>query len=295
MNVAIFSSLYNYNIEQIKPWVNSLIQTKFGGKVFVVVYDNTSKEVLDYLKQNNIYIYQARLNPEINISSQRFVDWVALSESEHCNDVDIIITTDIKDIVFQSDPGVWIKQNIKDYDLISTSEGVKYIHEDWNGENLEKHFGRNMFNSLSENETLCAGIIAGKRKMMIKLFNIMHDLLFFSENPTIFGLDQICYNIAIYKIFLHKTKIVPASENWCGNLGTLKAIPELTPSWSTQKVTHNFKFERNRNIQTFKDALLCKMPYMNGDIVYAENRKPYCIVHQYDRYKPWADILVQKY
>ena len=38
MNVAILASVYGYQPEQIKPWVNSLKESKFGGKVFVVVF-----------------------------------------------------------------------------------------------------------------------------------------------------------------------------------------------------------------------------------------------------------------
>ncbi len=294
MNIAIFSSLYNYDVDQVKPWVESLKKSKFGGKVFVLVYNQVSEELLNYLKSNNIFIFQSYLNLETNMATQRFLDWSEMAKKEYCDDVDLIITTDIKDIVFQTDPGLWIKQNIKDYDLVATSEGVLFRHEDWNGENLEKHFGKNMFNKLIDKETLCSGIIAGKKSTMLKLFNTIYELSFFSENPFDF-IDQIFYNIAIYEIFLNKTKIVPAKDNWCANLGTLKAIPENTPEWSTRNTGSLYGYERERNISTFKDALLCKIPFLKEDLIYAENGKPYSIVHQYNRYEPWNELILKKY
>jgi hypothetical protein len=32
----------------------------------------------------------------------------------------------------------------------------------------------------------------------------------------------------------------------------------------------------------------------NG-LVYADNGKPFAIVHQYDRYQPWKEIILNKY
>lgn len=294
MNVAILASVYGYQPEQIKPWVNSLKESKFKGKVFVVVFNPQDSVLLDYLKENDIFVFVGTLNGETNMATQRFIEYRQVLNSEYAADVDLVISTDIRDVIFQKDPGVWLKNNIQDYDLIATSEGITFRHEDWNGDALEKQFGRNMFLKHADKETICSGIIAGKKDMVIKLFEAVYDIAFYAKEPQAF-VDQLFYAVAIYEIFDEKTRIVPAGEDWCANLGTIKAIPENSPKWSTRSRTEYNSYERTRDNETYTEMLKCNIPVMKDDIVYAENGKPYAIVHQYDRFQPWKEIILKKY
>lgn len=294
MNLAIIASAYGYNIEQIKPWVESLKRTKFGGKVFVLVYNPQDEELLNYLKDNDIFVMLAQLNGETNMATQRFLDYSEILKTEYAQDVEAVITTDIRDVIFQSDPGIWFKQNIEDFSLMATSEGVCFRHEDWNGDNLEAHFGKTRFLQYADRETLCSGIIAGKKGAMIELFRTVYELSFFSNDPHAF-VDQIFYNIAVYEIYPEITKIVPASSNWCANLGTLKAIPENQPDWGTSSRSAYNSFERLRTNKTFVEVMKCKVPEMKDGLIYADNGKPFAIVHQYDRFQPWKEIILERY
>ena len=291
MNIAILASAYGYTSEHVKPWLESLRKTKFGGKVFVIVYNPQDDELLEYLKANDVFCFVGQLNGESNMATQRFLEYTQMLNSEYAKDVDYVITTDIRDVIFQKDPGVWVQNNIQDFDLIATSEGVTFRHEDWNGDNLEKHFGKNMFLKLADKETICSGIIAGKKPMMIELFKTVYDLAFFSNDPGAF-VDQIFYAIAIYEIFYEKTKIVSATEDWVANLGTLKAIPENSPTWSTASRSHYSSYERIRKNKSFIEAMKCNVPEMTNGLVIADNGKPFTIIHQYDRYQPWKEKLL---
>ena len=294
MNVGILASVYGYKIEQIKPWLNSLKKSNFKGKVFVVVFNPQDNELLDYLKENGVFAFVGTLNGETNMATQRFMEYKAILKSEYASDVDLVIATDIRDVIFQKDPGVWLKNNIQDYDIIATSEGITYRHEDWNGDSLENQFGKNMFLKLADKETICSGIIAGKTEMIIKVFESIYDLAFFAKDSNAF-VDQLFYAVAIYKIFIDKTKIIPATEDWCANLGTIKAIPENSPLWSTKSRSEYNSYERTRSNKTYTEMLKCSIPQMKDDIVYADNGKPFAIVHQYDRFQPWKEILLEKY
>jgi hypothetical protein len=294
MNIAVMASVYGYTPEQIKPWMESLKSTGFKGKVFVVVYNPDGEELLKYLKDNGVFTFIAQLNGETNMATQRFLQYQEILKSEYANDVEAVIATDIRDVIFQLDPAGWLNNNIQDYELIATSEGVTFRHEDWGGEALETHFGKDMFLKFADKETICSGIIAGKKESMIKLCETVYELAFFSQDPGAF-IDQIFYAIAIYEIYRDITKIVPATENWCANLGTLKAIPENMPLWSTASRSTHHSFERIRSIKKFQDALLCKVPKMVSGFVFADNGKPFTIVHQYDRYQPWKEILEEKH
>ena len=154
--------------------------------------------------------------------------------------------------------------------------------------------GKNMFLKLADKETICSGIIAGKTEMIIKVFESIYDLAFFAKDSNAF-VDQLFYAVAIYKIFIDKTKIIPATEDWCANLGTIKAIPENTPLWSTKSRSEYNSYERTRSNKTYTEMLKCSIPQMKDDIVYADNGKPFAIVHQYDRFQPWKEILLEKY
>lgn len=288
MNIAVMASVYGYLPEQIKPWMNSLKSSGFKGKVFVIVYNPEGEELLQYLKDNGVFTFVAQLNGETNMATQRFLQYQEILKSEYANDVEAVITTDIRDVIFQKDPSVWFQNNIQDYDLIATSEGVTFRHEDWNGDALEKHFGKERFLKFADKETICSGIIAGKKETMIKLCETVYELAFFSDDPSAF-VDQIFYAIAIYEIYNDITKIVPASENWCANLGTLKAIPANSPDWSTQSRSTYNSFERIRKNKTFEEVLSCKVPELINGKVVNEKGQPYAIVHQYDRYQPWKE------
>ena len=294
MNIAVMASVYGYGPDQIKPWMESLKSSGFKGKVFVIVYNHDGEELLQYLKDNGVFTFTSQLNGDTNMATQRFLQYQEILNSEYANDVDVVITTDIRDVVFQSDPGVWVKNNIQDYDLLATSEGVTFRHEDWGGEALETHFGKEMFLKFADRETICSGVIAGKKETMIKLFETVYELSFFSQDPGAF-IDQIFYAIAIYEIYNDITKIVPATENWCANLGTLKAIPENMPSWSTGTRTGTASYERFRKNKTFVETMKCKVPVMKDDgLIYADNGLPFAIVHQYDRYQPWNTKILSR-
>jgi protein YibB len=294
MKVGIIASAYGYKPDQVKPWVESLKKTQFDGKVFVLVYNPEDQELLNYFKDNGIFTFVAQVSTDTNMATQRFIDYAKLLQTEYTKDLDAVITTDIRDLIFQKDPSVWLKNNIQDYDLIASGEGITFRHEDWNGENLQHHFNEQRFINLADKETLCSGVIAGKKDMMIKLFETIYDISFFSADPSAF-VDQIFYNIAIYEIFREKTKIVSGDLDWAANLGTLKAIPANSPYWSTSPRSQQYSFERNRTNKTFEEVMLCKVPEMKDDgLIYAENGKPYAIVHQYDRHAPWKERILGK-
>ena len=289
--IAILAATKGYSIEQVQPWVESLKQTSFTGKIFVIVYDD-NVSLKNYLDKNGVTVVQGADRGLTNIATQRFLDYAQLLESEHCKDVDLVIHTDIRDVVFQLDPGKWLNENINEARIVATGEGVTYRHEDWNGDGLQHHFGKDMFDQLADQETICSGIIAGEKKALIDLFQTLHELAFFSGDPGGF-IDQHFHNIAIRKTFSNITWVVPADEDWVCNCGTLIAIPMNSPDWSTGPRTPYNSFERHRK-GTYVENMLVDLPIMVDSQVCTPSGKPYAIVHQYDRYHPWRNELINK-
>jgi hypothetical protein len=294
MKTCLIAAAGGYNIDQIKPWVNSLKKVEFDGDVIVVVYDPQDEDVLKYLKSENIGVLVGNVNGDLNIATQRFLDFSGILAGDVGKDFDIVVTTDIRDVVFQKDPGKWVRENLDKSSIIASGEGVKYKHEDWNGDMLQRHFGDKVFEVMKNYETLCSGIIAGKKDDMIKLFKVIAELSYYSKDPGAF-VDQCFYNIAVRKIFDEKVKVFSGDSTWTANIGTLYAIPMNTPQWSTKKKSEFDSFDRFRTHKKFTDVMICDLPQMIDEKVCNSQGQPYAIVHQYDRYTPWKEILLKKY
>lgn len=294
MKTCLIAAAGGYKVEDLKPWVNSLKKVAFDGDVIVVVYDPIDESVPEYLKSQNIGVIIGTVNGDLNIATQRFMDFAGILKGDHGKNYDIVITTDIRDVIFQRDPGTWVRENLGEREIIATGEGVKYKHEDWNGDMLQRHFGNKIFDIMKNHETLCSGIIAGKKDAIIKLFTVSTELAFFGKDPAAF-VDQCYYNLAIRRVFDEKTKIAGGDSTWCANLGTLYAIPMNTPQWSTRSRSEYDSYERFRSHKKFTDIMLCDLPQMIDGKVCNAAGEPYAIVHQYDRYQPWKEILTNQY
>jgi hypothetical protein len=115
---------------------------------------------------------------------------------------------------------------------------------------------------------------------------------FYSGAPDGFN-DQHFHNIAIRKVFSNITNIPTAQSSWTANLGTLIAIPMNSPDWSSSPRTVYNSYERFRK-GTFVENMLVALPQMIDGKVCTPSGKPYAIVHQYDRYQPWKEELLEK-
>lgn len=291
---VILAAASGYTPDNVKPWVESLQNSGYDGKVCIIMYetvDNSETVLVEYFKENGFHIFLAKPIGDTHIATQRFLDYANLLETEYCKDVDLVIHTDIRDVIFQENPENWLRSNLQRYThIIATGEGITYNHEDWNGDGLQTQFGENVFEEFKNVETLCSGIIAGRKKMIIELFKTMYELAFYSAAPDGF-VDQHFYNLAIRKSYSDYTHISSPSESWNINFGTMVAIPFNDPNWSTTNATayNGYRRERTGN---YVDNMLSPVPQLIDGKVCNELGVPYAIVHQYDRYQPWKEVLL---
>lgn len=287
----IFTALQGYTIDDIRPWVESLSKSGYVGNVMAFKYDDNT-EVEEYLKENGVNIFHGISNGINHVATQRFADYAIALGHENLKDVEYVLHTDIRDVIFQEDPTTWVKRGLEKHHILVSAEGVTYNHEDWNGDGLQAHFGEKYFEEFKDYETLCSGVIAGRKLAIAELFMVIFELSFYSGQPDGFN-DQHFHNIAIRKIFKDITNCPPASVEWTANLGTLIAIPMNSPTWSTNDLTTYNSYKRNRK-GTFIENMLVDLPKLiNGQVCTPEG-KPYAIVHQYDRYNPWKEELLEK-
>jgi protein YibB len=289
----IIAAASGYTPDNVRPWVESLKSSGYTSKVCIVMYetlDGSEIALENYFKESGFHIFKTNATGETHIATQRFNDYAEVLESDYGNDVELVIHTDIRDVIFQENPETWLRTNLRARDhILATSEGITYNHEDWNGDGLQTQFGESVFEEFKNVETLCSGIIAGQKKIVTELFKTMYELAFYATNPDGF-VDQHFYNLAIRKIYPEYTHISSPSESWNINFGTMVAIPFNDPNWSSGNTSAYSGYSRERS-GNYLDNMLSSIPQFIDGKVCNELGVPYTIVHQYDRYSEWGNQI----
>jgi hypothetical protein len=262
MKYTIAGCISKYGIDDIKPYVESINKSGFDGEKIMLVYD-VSNEVVDYLDKNGWLIAQSELHEHVIL--QRFVDMYALFNQY---DTDIVIWTDVKDVVFQNNPIKWIEKNMKG-DILALSESVIFKDEDWAVVNAGTSFPME-WEWLQDKTSYCAGTIIGKKEALRDLFIEIYRWSKTTSNPEQLS-DQAAYNVLInLHHFKNVVQFVNQEEGLATQLGTvlIKAnvlkLTEPTP--------------------IFKDGKF-----------YNQLNEEFCIVHQYDRNPQIKQIIKDLY
>lgn len=260
--MIIFGCITKYSPDDIKPYVESIQQSGFGGDKVMLVYD-VPHETIDYLKSKGWNLYGANLHQHIIL--QRFVDAYKLLESY---ENEIIIWTDVKDVIFQKDPTEWIEKNMKG-EILAFSECVKFKDDSWAVVNAGTSFPME-WEWLQNKTSYCAGTIVGKGYALKDLFIEIYRWSLTTANQGQLS-DQAAYNVLInLNHFKENVQFVNQEEGFATQLGTVfikgNELPILEPT------------------PIYKDT---KFYNQTGD--------EFVIVHQYDRNEQIKQQIYQKY
>jgi hypothetical protein len=240
-----------YTKSDIEPWVESIQRSGYTGGKMMLVYD-VSQDVINYLKLNHFDVYQSQLNQHIIL--QRFLDLHHLLKDIDC---DRIIWTDVKDVIFQTNPSHWLNKN-KTKPIIACSECITFKDDEWAVTNAGTSFPME-WEWLQNKTSHCAGTIAGDKEYIRDLFINIYRWSLTSSNPGQLS-DQAAYNVLI-------------------NQTQYKDIVQFTPQedgFATQLGTVLIKKDH------FGDKLLEPTPIVD-DLIRNQKGEPFVIVHQYDR------------
>jgi hypothetical protein len=260
--MIIFGCITKYSPDDIRPYVESIQQSGFGGDKVMLVYD-VPRETIDYLKSKGWNLYGADLHQHIIL--QRFVDAYKLLESY---ETETIIWTDVKDVIFQKDPTEWIEKNMKG-EILAFSECVKFKDDSWAVVNAGTSFPME-WEWLQNKTSYCAGTIVGKGYALKDLFIEIYRWSLTTANQGQLA-DQAAYNVLInLNHFKENVQFVNQEEGFVTQLGTVfikrNELPILEPT------------------PIYKDT---KFYNQTGD--------EFVIVHQYDRNEQIKQQIYQKY
>ena len=277
MKDLIVGCATNYDWSKLKYWVNSINRSGFeGDKVLILM--NCDKDTVKKISDSGFSIIAFNQDTEGNLKYEssmmvhveRFFHIYQLLKD---NLYRYVITTDVKDVVFQQNPSVWLENNFTDNDdLVFSSESMKYKDEPWGNQNLMETFGLQIYEDFKKNTIFNVGVLAGRGYAMKDL---MMNIFASCMHRPIKICDQSTFNFLISQHpYLKTSKYTKSEDGWACQLGTT-----ADPS----------------KIEQFRPFLLEPSPKMVDNKVVTSTGIEYTIVHQYDRVPEWKKVIEAKY
>lgn len=267
----IIGGFTNYNYNQLKPWVESINEVCGNNVDKVLVVGNTSNETRETLKEKG-FILVDMIQANVPIHVLRFLT-IFNYLKDNWEKYTYVVTTDVKDVYFQSNPFDWLRKRIPvGWKLVAGSESIAYKDEAWGNDNLMQAYGPYVYEMFKNNEIYNVGTLGGHSEYVKDLvFNIFINAI----NRPIQICDQAVFNVLI-STQPYKDIVVYAKQldGWACQAGTT-----VDPS----------------KIEKFRPYLLEKEPkFVDGKVLTA-NGEEFVIVHQYDRVPEWKKYVMQKY
>ena len=270
--IGAFNNYTDYDV--LKPWVQSIKDTGFQGDT-VLFAIGTTPELVKKLIEEGVIVIPVPRNDKMMIHMQRFIHiYNFLKENEGV--YRYVISTDVRDVIFQSDPTLYLDKHISApfvTGIVASSEAIKVKDEEWNRENIRKNFGDYFYNEIKENEVCNVGVLAGRSLLIQELCFYLYQ---FSLNRPDWVCDQAAYNMLLNtKLWSSKTHFTKLKDAWAVNAHVTNK-PDV--------------------VEMLKPYLLEEAPTMTDDgIIVNSAGVPFVIVHQYDRDPKWMEYFSKKY
>ena len=253
---AVLALARGFSTRQLKPFILSLRQ--FNKDCEIVIFcENLSQETCSFLTENNVSLVPFRASDyglEFNIHNSRhfaILDWL-LHRLKDNRLPEQLMLTDIRDVVFQSDP---FSQKIETIEFFlehnTPTIGRCVANSSW----IKRCFGDDELNRLFEKTISCSGTIFSTGVDAIKYLMLMQKfLLSFSDETKRTICDQGIHNYILYNSLLPNiitrengdrvltVGYVPTDEMYITNknifYGSELLKPAVIHQWDRNPVAH---------------------------------------------------------
>ena len=276
----IIGGFTNYNYNQLKPWVESICEVMPEAEKVMVVGQASEDTKTILVNKGFKLVEMAKANIPVHVL--RFLsiyDYLRLN----WQDYNYVVTTDVKDVYFQSNPFDFLKERGVGIggmpSLVAGSEGMLYKDEPWGNENLFQAYGPYVHELFKNNEIYNVGTIGGKSEYVKDMvFNIFTNAI----NRPIQICDQAVYNVLLNtQPFKSQTTFFKQADGWACQAGTT-----VDPS----------KIDSFRPFLTEAEPIWEDGLVKTGQNSYGTSKgTPFCIVHQYDRVPEWKNFVMKKF
>lgn len=280
MKDLIIGCFTGYDWSTVQYWANSIDICGFKGDRAVLVYDTDSATV-DRLKALRFRVYP--FDPaeiatgygygfgfEENYAHRFQAYYEYLSSLPDIDDYRYVIATDVRDVVFQTDPSPWLFAHLGEKKICASSESLRYQDEPWGNESMLNSYPR-LYDRMASRRIWNCGVQAGH-------IRVMRDFWLQLSMACAAGLeaaDQAAYNILL--------SLLPWSEI------TLFAMSE--DGWACQAGTTAWP----DRIERLRPHLLEPEPKWDGTFACTSAGIPHVILHQYDRVPDWYPSVYRRY
>ena len=140
MKDLIIGASTNYDWNKLKYWINSINESGFEGdkvlilmncdKDTVIKVSEAGFKIIGFQQDENQNLFHETKMP---IHVERFwhiYDYLRENEYRY------VITTDVKDVIFQQNPVDWLEANLTSENLVFSSESILYKYEPLGDQNL---------------------------------------------------------------------------------------------------------------------------------------------------------------
>jgi hypothetical protein len=268
----IIGAFKNYSFETIKPWVQSINDCGFKGEK-VIISIGSSKETNAKLADAGFTVIDAPSQAKMGFHMERFIHIYNFLK-ENGDKYRYVITTDVRDVIFQKNPSEWLEMNMDSWaKLVAISESIKIKNEHWNRQNIINAFGQYFYNDVAEQDVYNVGTLAGDSEYVRDLCGMLYQL---SANRPDWVADQAAYNILL---------------NWRPYVGVTQFVG-LSDAWSCNLHITNKPDEKEH----FAPFIIEPVPYFEDGLVKdGTTKEPFYIVHQYDRDPELMSFFKKKY
>jgi hypothetical protein len=286
---VVIGAASGYTWPQIEPWVVSLERSGYKGKKVIVAYDMDFETaqiligkgfvVATFKSDEENKTFASPLRDVRSIVSFRFLHYWLFFRNQNIEDMAqfrYIIATDVKDVIFQTNPSEWLEDNLYPFKINVGSEGLAYKNEPWGNQNLKDSFGEIIHDYLKNDTIYNAGTFAGEAPYMRDLF--LNIWMLCQTNPIV-NPDQAALNVLLStKPWADITRFNTHNDGWACQCGTV-ADPRKMKDFRIHLQARNTE-------PVFRDGIV----YVNND-----STNKFCLVHQYDRNPEFFTVLDKKY
>ena len=174
MNDVVIGAIRGHSWPQISAYANSLTRSGFTGTKLMFIYGGIQQATRDNLVRLGFQVRDwPRVPNAMCMVHDRFwcgADWLADHRPHR-----FAIWTDVRDVVFQTNPSTWLENNIGGDKIIVGSECLLIKKEPTNRKWVVDTFGADALEELGDEPVLNAGTIAGEAEAIQKLLFAVHD------------------------------------------------------------------------------------------------------------------------
>jgi hypothetical protein len=166
---------YGFKYPGVESYIVSINRSGFAGRKVMIVW-NIHPETRRALVVHGFEVVDLSPWPPDRFFHARMrVAWEYMRD--HYKEFRYCFWLDIKDLLLQSDPSLWMEQNIGKAQLVGSTECTALAECETNNLWIRTIFGDKVFNQIGHEETINGGTWAGYAEPMMEVFHRVHNLI----------------------------------------------------------------------------------------------------------------------